>query len=608
MRLLFPALLFLTPILQLQAEKQVVDSAFHHLRNAEPREWTHYPDTVEAEKLQLQFDAGNPESWKLLTLRQKGTKQTWTVTLNGEKIGQLQRDHNHLEHGITIPGGLLKAEDNVLEIATTSKNPDDIEVGDIVLHDLVFPLADEARMDQLAKNRGFRRGVPGDLSARLELVCLDENSGEPIPCRFTIVDAETGVLAFLGAESNDRLAVREGVIYSIDGKAEAAVEKGRNYKIYCGRGFEYSLGEKTVTLASGAKLVFKLRREVQTPGLVACDTHLHTYEFDRHGDCTLTERIISAAGEGVELPIATGHDKHIDYAPEAKRIGADRWLTTVLGCEVTTNLGHFNSFPIQPGAEPAQHKLRDWTQIFQNIYATPDVKVCILNHGRDVHRNFTPLAPENFNLKTGTFLNGRKLRANGIEIINSGAQQTDPLQLVGDWFALLKSGHKIAAVGSSDSHTVNFAIPGQGRTYVKATDGDPGKIDVSEAVDSFLNGQTWVSFGLLTDLSLDQKAGGVTVRVTGPSWANADRVRIFRNGELVRQERGFPRTRSKPGVIFEQTFALSDWDAKPGDFLCAVATGPGILEPWWPMMPPYQPDSPDFEPFVFGMSPAVWVK
>ena len=45
-----------------------------------------------------------------------------------------------------------------------------------------------------------------------------------------------------------------------------------------------------------------------------------------------------------------------------------------------------------------------------------------------------------------------------------------------------------------------------------------------------------------------------------------------------------------------------------GDFLCAVATGPGITEGWWAIMPPYQPDSPDFTPFVMGISPAAWIE
>ncbi len=90
------------------------------------------------------------------------------------------------------------------------------------------------------------------------------------------------------------------------------------------------------------------------------------------------------------------------------------------------------------------------------------------------------------------------------------------MQLVHDWFALLKSGHDIAGIGSSDSHTVNFAIAGQARTYVSCPDHDPGNIDVKTAVDSILAGKTYVSFGLLTHLELNESDGTVTTRVLGP--------------------------------------------------------------------------------------------
>ncbi|MEX2579805.1 MAG: CehA/McbA family metallohydrolase [Verrucomicrobiales bacterium] len=597
-----------------QAEPLVLDSEFRHVRNAEPREWSSYPEKAEAARFHLAFDLESPDSFKLLTLRQEGIKQFWDVLLNGSKLARLTRDHNHLEHGIEIPADLLKATGNELEITTGSDEPDDIRVGDIALHEEIQAFADPERAEQLFEQRGYRRALP-PMTATLGLSAVDADTGDPIPCRFTVTDADSGALVFIGAESDDRLAIREGVVYSLDGEATIRLagdaNNPRRYRVHCGRGFEYGLdrGEVVVDDADGASdLRFEIRREVPTPGLVASDPHLHTFQFDRHGDCSLAERLISIAGEGVELPVSTAHDKHIDYSDEAERIGADRWFTSVLGCEVTTGLGHFNSFPIEPGAEPAEHKLRQWPQIFQNIFATPGVQVCILNHGRDVHRGFRPLDPENFDSETGTFREGRELRANAMELVNSGAQQTDPLQLVRDWFALLRSGHRIAGIGSSDSHTTNIAIPGQARTYLEAPDDAPSAIDTDTAVASVLDGRTWISFGLLTRLDPDPQAETVTAKVLGPGWTRTDRLRVYRNGEEV-QSIDIPEDEgSRPGEKFARTFTLDDLGAKPGDFLCAVATGPGIAEGWWALKPPYQPTSPDFEPFVMGISPAVWVE
>ncbi|CAN5427502.1 hypothetical protein BH23VER1_BH23VER1_25130 [soil metagenome] len=594
----------------------VIDPAFHHLRNAEPREWSHFPEEADADRLRVSFELESPEGFQLLTLRQEETKQAWSVSVNGRQIATLPRDHNHLEHAIAIPAGLLKQAGNHLEIATKSETPDDIRVGAIVLHRSAEAAADPDRAEELVRRRGFQRVLPA-MSARLDLSATDAGTGEPMPCRFTITDAETGALVLLGAESDDRLAIREGVVYSLDGQASVRVAGDRatprRYRVFCGRGFEFGLGHEEVAVGADddrALVEFRIRREVPTPGLVACDPHLHTYEFDRHGDCTLVERLVSIAGEGVELPVSTAHDLHIDYAVEAERIGAARWFAPVLGCEVTTDLGHFNSFPVIPGTPPAAHKLRPWTQIFANIFATPGVEVCVLNHGRDLHRDFRPLGPENFDPETGVFAGGRILRANAIELVNSGAQQTDPMRLVRDWFALLRSGHRIAGIGSSDSHTVNFAIPGQARTYLEAPDGDPAQIDTSAAIGSIVAGRTWVSFGLLARLDLDPDPGAdlITATVLGPGWTRATDLRLFRNGTEIRSLPIPEAEGSRPGTKFAQTFALADLGSRPGDFLCAVATGPGITDPHWPIMPPYQPTSPDFRPFVMGISPAVWIE
>jgi hypothetical protein len=612
--LLLPCFLLPFAISALGGPVKVLDAKFSHLRNAEPREWSRFSTAPDSDRIKVVFDLDAPESFRLLTLRQEETKQPWEVQLNGQKLTTLPRDHNHLEHGVAIPAGLLKASGNVLEISTGATEADDVRLGDLALHDAIQVLVDGEREEILFQQRGFRRALP-PMSATVTLKAVEAETGETMPCRFTILDADTGALVFVGAESDDRIAVREGIVYTLDGEATIRLagsrEHPRRYQVYCGRGFEYSLSQEEIVIdADDAKvsLDFALRREVPTPGLVACDPHLHTFQFDRHGDCNLSERLLSIAGEGIELPVSTAHDKHIDYREEASRIGADRWFTPVAGCEVTTSLGHFNAFPVEPGSAPAAHKMRPWPDIFQNIYGTPGVRVCILNHGRDLHSKYRPFDPENFDPATGSFRHGWKLETNAMELINSGAQKTDPMQLVHDWFALLKSGHKIAGIGSSDSHTVNFAIPGQSRTYLEAADETPGAIDVDKAIDSLVAGRTWVCFGLLTRLDLDAEKKTVTARVLGPGWTTADRLRIFRDGEEIFSVAIPEESGKSAGEKYAKEFSLSDLLPTSDGFLCAVATGPGITGGWWPIMPPYQPDSPDFDPFVMGISPALHVK
>lgn len=567
-----------------------IDEGFHHLRNVAQQEWSHFPEKPKGGGFKVSFDVpAQRDKLTILRLRQADVKQKWTVVLNDTTLGNLDRDHNDLHKSFTVGTTLLKPTGNVLEISCESKTPDDIRIGEVML------------------------SATGALTfgASVALKAVDEN-GDPLPCRFTIVHADTGSLALMKNKSDTVHAVRTGVIYSLLGSAKPDLFPGK-YRIYVGRGFEYSLESAEIEIVSGQATMlpaFTLTHQVPTDGLVSCDPHLHTLEFAGHGDASLIERLISLAGEGIELAISTEHNKHVDYTNESKRIGSAKWFTSVLGCEVTTAQGHFNSFPIEPNSKIAEHKLRPWEQIFANIYRTPGVKVCILNHARDIHGGFTPLGGEVFDPTTGTFREGRTLAANGLELINSGAQQTDPMQIIYDWFALLNAGHKIAGIGASDTHTVNFVIPGQARTYLPVDDSDPSKIDVDAACDAIVAGKTEVSFGLLCQLSLDKEKNLLSADVFGPDWSTASHLLLYADGEDVGLIEIPEEKQKAAGKKIHYEWLLTDEKnaaMKDAKYLCAIAVGPGISEAWWPCMPPYQPDSPDFEPYMMGISSLVWM-
>ena len=48
--------------------------------------------------------------------------------------------------------------------------------------------------------------------------------------------------------------------------------------------------------------------------------------------------MLTLAGEAIELPIATDHNKHIDYTDLAIELGVRKYFTPVIGNEVTTQL------------------------------------------------------------------------------------------------------------------------------------------------------------------------------------------------------------------------------------------------------------------------------
>jgi hypothetical protein len=260
------------------------------------------------------------------------------------------------------------------------------------------------------------------------------------------------------------------------------------------------------------------------------------------------------------------------------------------------------------------HKLKEWKPLFDNIRETTGAKVVILNHPRDIHAGFRPFGPERHLALTGEDLNGWELRANGMELVNSGTQQSDLMRTVHDWMALLNRGTYLTPVGASDSHDVARHFVGQARTYIRCKDDRPGEIDVAEAVENFLKGRVMVSCGLLTEITVNDKYGPgelapgagevkVAVRVLGPAWTTAERVELYANGIKVRESR--IEGGKKPGVKWEGNWTLPK--LAHDVHLVAVATGPGVTELYWPIAKPYQPTSPVAKRWVIGVTGAVWV-
>ncbi len=587
----------------------LIEPKLLHLRSGSELEWSEFPETPDGQRLEVAFAAKQNAAEQTLFVRQQDVKQSWNVVLNEKRIGTLTIDENDMVVAFAIPAQGLVDGDNSLVIETPSGGKaasDDIRVGQIVLHN-------QPRQHVLNE-------------ATIEIEAVDAGTPNHLPSRITVIDSN-GSLQMLAVESNERQftewtslkAVRPGIVYS-RGPVKVGLPSGR-YTIFAGRGFEYSLARIEVTLGVGdaAKRTLAIRREVPTEGYVACDTHVHTLTHSGHGDATIDERMITLAGEGIELPIATDHNQHIDYEEAATRMGVRQFFTPVMGNEVTTPRGHFNIFPIEAGARVVDHKQTDWRLLFDDIQRTPGVKVATLNHARDLHSGVRPFGPQHFNAVVGENLDDWPLRFNAMEVVNSGATQSDPLRLFHDWMGLLNRGLNVTPVGSSDSHDVGRHFVGQGRTYIRCADRHPFAIDVDVAVNSFLQGRVMVSYGLLAEITVNGKHHSgetvspgdkdveIDVRVLGPHWSRASEVTLFFNGHVISVMKipETPEANLPTGVQW-----VGHWSVPPfrhDGHLVAIATGPGIDGPYWKTAKPYQPTSPDWMSQTIGCSGAVWI-
>lgn len=575
---------------------RVLEAEQIHLRSGEMPEWDEFAGrTPSGRRLDMAFSAETNAAVATLLVRQDDVRREWKVELNGRSLGPLMAMEAPLVHHLPIPPGTLRAGQNQLSISPPQEN-DDVLVGPILL-DLRPPA------EALAE-------------ATLDVAVLDADSRRGLPCRLTITGAD-GALAALAVPGAPALAARPGVVYTPDGRAQISLRAGV-YTVRASRGFEFGLATRVVSLKAGesADTELTLRHEVPTPFLVSCDTHTHTFTRSGHGDATIDERLITLAGEGIELPVATDHNTFTDYSEAAGRLGVRAYLTPVVGCEVTTKTGHFNIFPASPSSRVPDPFPPTWPALFQALRAIPDIEVIVLNHPLNIHDGFQPFAQSQFNSVTGSEGTAFAYGFDALELINSSAQQSDLMAVYRGWFAALNSGQRITGVGSSDGHDVSRYIIGQGRTYIACPDDDPGAIDVAAAVRGLREGRAIVSMGLLPTLTVDDAFGvgdlatglgpqvEVTITVLGPSWVSASRVALYSNGSLLREA----SVESTPGLA--PLKGRVRWKVpRPAHdaHWVAIATGPPVTELFWAIPRPYQPRSTSWHPRVVGSTNPVWI-
>ncbi|MEC9031101.1 MAG: CehA/McbA family metallohydrolase, partial [Planctomycetota bacterium] len=364
-----------------------------------------------------------------------------------------------------------------------------------------------------------------------------------------------------------------------------------------------------VDLSPGEKrrIELVLEREVDTTGYLAGDTHIHTLTYSKHGDASVAERVVTIAGEGVEVAIATDHNHHTDYSPVTARAGSGDHYKSVVGNEFTTSIGHFNAFPADKKAKPANHKHKDWDKLLKAVRATPGVRVVICNHPRREGFKKGPWGKIGLDPVSGEFSDGRKwLGLDAVEVINGKTLEKQVFDNFSDWFALLNAGHRLTAVAGSDSHTVAQPV-GHCRTYIRSSTDDPRRINVGEVVDNILAGKVLVSMGLLADAKVNGQfyAGDlatgvgedleVDIEVRGPRWARASRVALFLNGRKVREEK--IQHPSSAVVKYKErwVFGGPTRDAH----LVVIASGPPLENSYW--------SPPQADRYVVGATNPVWI-
>ena len=572
MRFLFPISSLIALVLgvlapQQEPSKTILDRTVHLGNDATP-EWPEAqaePDTPDA--FRFEFEATANAGELALAITQRHVDNTWHILVNGKRIGALQVEGERKEILYPLPAGVLVDGTNTMSVHI-DRVGDDITFGPVRLLESSY--------------RDMLQIAPVSFSV------INGASGNGIPSRLTIVNESDTYMPIYYA-SDCATPVRTGVAYTdANGKATVELAAGK-YKVYATRGMEWGVAELNMehAFASEVAATLSIEKELDTTGWLSADTHIHTLTFSGHGDALLDERVLTLAGEGLDIAIATDHNHHTDYTEAQHAAGVSEHYLSIVGNEVTTDLGHMNAFPFTEKGEHPNHKLQEWAPLVQDI-RDKGAQVVILNHPRWPDRDKGPYGVYKLDPRTGRFADGTHIPVDAMEVFNSTTPHTPWPEVMQDWFSLLNAGSRMRGVGSSDSHTVLDPV-GQGRTWLKSTTDDPNAADIDDLCNAFREGHSSMSIGLFGEVQVEGVGPGelaapsdgslkVEFRVAGATWATAEKAVVYLNGvEVASSVLPAPTQASHHDQTVRFEIPAPTTDA----WLVCVATGPKPEGAWW---------------------------
>ncbi|MEM1034679.1 MAG: CehA/McbA family metallohydrolase [Myxococcota bacterium] len=439
-------------------------------------------------------------------------------------------------------------------------------------------------------------------------VNVTDGDGRPIPARVQVIPDE----------APPSFPDNYGVPVEVRGRLHQAFTAGGptlgtvslpvtvgTHRVVVSRGYEYELSDQTIDVASGetASLDVQLERSVDSAGVMCADFHIHTY-FSPDSRDELNRKVVGAVADGLDIPCSSEHDWVANFGPIVEDLGLQDWAFGMSSSELTTfTWGHFGVIPIRPRPGSLNNGAVEWVgqspqEVFAAVDGLEEAPALVVNHPRglaiqgyfsaarldnETGRSNDPLWSDNFD---------------AVEVFNDSDFDDNRDEVVRDWFALLRAGRRVTAVGNSDSHSMRTSPVGYPRTCFTFGTDDPRQLTDLAVRDALLSGDSVVAGGLmLTVTGPDGARPGATlvsgeatfeVGIQAPSWIEADSLEVIVSGvtveEIVLTDEG-----TGPGRRYAATVELT-LDA--GDVVVFHARGAGDLAPLHPGRRPFAVSNP----------------
>ncbi len=435
-------------------------------------------------------------------------------------------------------------------------------------------------------------GAPGTLE-----VTVRRPDGDPTPARVTVWcvgpcplrpgNAERAVIT--SQPSNTQAIEYTGV----DGVVSIELPEG-DYRVTVTRGVTWSVwppdapetGGDPITITSGATVTrdAEIAQVVDTRGALSGDFHVHSINSP-DSPVPLQMRVRNFMGEGVDVLVATDHDRISDVEAAVEAEGAGDEVAGIVGVELTTfDYGHYNSFPLTVDEDSRNGGAVDWAggdgpglaprEFFAALHEFPGEQVIQINHpntgyfsltGADVLRGTTRTDPASLRLEPqpgatedpiDTGLWSEDFTA--LEVLN-GTSMSRFWICARWWLTMVGRGFTPTATAVTDTHRLFADLGGIPRSFVFLDDDDdtPGTIDrdaFARAVNAgrligsagpffrvLARNETGDEASLGDVLATNGEAVTLEVTVEVPAWMDVDTVEVYMNlgDDVLQPLRGY---------------------------------------------------------------------
>lgn len=398
----------------------------------------------------------------------------------------------------------------------------DLPVGEYELYATAAGYSDSATARlTVSRNGAVRRDFGGlEPPGRLEIAVTDGAGGAALDARIDIKTGQRPVVEYLGKHTFFTGLASKG-------RAEITLAPGKYVlSIGSGTGFLANARDVPVTIAPGKAQSIQVAIErlfdPEKAGWYSADMHHHADQED--GVTPPADVARSELAAGLDVLFLSDHDTTVNDA-SMQAIAARRGVPFIPSIELSPAWGHFNAYPVRPGA-PMTLDMNEASvqEVFSEAHRM-GARFIQVNHPYDPGEGYFG------SLERGVARGGFDGAFDFLEI--NGAQPENDAKTLESAWKLWNAGKRYYLAAGSDTHDVWNDHSGDARVYVHVD----GPLTAAAFLAGLKAGHAFVTHGPLVvpdHMFGSQVASGTALGFTLEAAAGLERVTVIVDGKASR--------------------------------------------------------------------------